>query len=150
MNINDQNVKLEKNITDNSRELNDARSQHNYTNIVIAEILEILPHPNADRLRLAKVSDGANAYSIVCGAPNIEVGQKVPLAKIGAIVGETVIAEATIRGEISQGMLCSEHELGLSDDHYGILILDPDSIPGESFALFLKSNPSLYSKKINE
>ncbi len=107
---------------------------HYYTldeNIIIAEILSIFPHPNADKLRLVKLSDGTNKYDIVCGAPNIIIGQKVPLAKIGAKVGNTIISEVTIRGEKSCGMLCSEHELGLGDNHDGILILEQNAQLGQ-------------------
>lgn len=95
--------------------------------IVTAKILKIQPHPNADRLRLARVSDGTEQYDVVCGAPNIEEGQIVPFAKVGAKVGDVHISVAEIRGETSNGMLCSERELGIGDDHEGILILPSDT-----------------------
>lgn len=108
--------------------------------IVIAEILEVAPHPNADKLRLAKVSDGLETYDVVCGAPNIAAGQKVPLAKLGAKIGEIEIAEATIRGQVSHGMLCSEHELGLGENHSGILILGSDAELGQPLSTLYESD----------
>ncbi|OGD64361.1 phenylalanine--tRNA ligase subunit beta, partial [Candidatus Berkelbacteria bacterium RIFOXYA2_FULL_43_10] len=93
-------------------------------NIVVAKILAIKEHPDADKLRLVKIDDGENSYEIVCGASNIEVGQLVPFARPGSRVGDHTIKEAEIRGVKSQGMLCSELELRIGDDHTGILILD--------------------------
>lgn len=94
--------------------------------VVVAEILEVLKHPNADRLQLAKVKYGQGKMTdVVCGAPNISVGQKVPLALPGTTLPNGMTLEITkIRGIESRGMLCAEDELGLGDDHNGILILD--------------------------
>ena len=103
--------------------------------VVVAELLEVNPHPNADRLSLTKVSDGAKVYDVVCGAHNIAVGDKVPFAKIGAVLpGNFKIKRAKIRGEISEGMLCSAEELKLDlvQDRDGILQLPKDSQPGLS------------------
>lgn len=113
-------------------------------NIVVAKILEIQQHPNADRLRLAKVDDGSSdLLDIVCGAPNIEIGQHVPLARVGAELHDGMqIKEAEIRGQKSCGMLCSERELGLSDDHSGILILDDEPTPGTQLSTILGSGDS--------
>lgn len=94
--------------------------------IITAKILEINPHPNADRLRLVKITDGKEETSVVCGGVNIEVGQIVPFAQIGAKIGDLNIEEVEIRGEKSSGMLCSQRELGLGDDHSGIYILPDD------------------------
>lgn len=94
--------------------------------IIVAEIKSIKPHPNADKLQVVDIFDGQHSYSVVCGANNIQKGQLVPLAKIGAIIQGVEIKEATIRGEKSQGMLCSESELGIGDDHSGIYILQKD------------------------
>jgi phenylalanyl-tRNA synthetase beta chain len=98
--------------------------------IVVAEILHIRPHPNAKKLLLCDVSDGTKSYRIVCGAKNMEVNDKVALARPGTSLPrsgkfpEGVTIETTrIRGELSEGMLCSEVELGLGDDHEGIIIL---------------------------
>jgi len=95
-----------------------------YANIVIGKILEINKHPNADRLQLAKVDIGRAKLEIVCGAPNIKVGQLVPVALVGATLPNGVtVEEAEVRGVKSQGMMCAAAELGLGDDHSGILIL---------------------------
>lgn len=94
--------------------------------VIVAKILEIKDHPNADRLHLAIVDTGSEKLEIVCGAPNIEAGQIVPLAQIGTKFGDFEIKEAEIRGVKSHGMLCSEKELGISDSHEGIMIL-PDN-----------------------
>lgn len=99
--------------------------------VVAAKILEINDHPNADRLHLVKVTNGKEEIDLVCGANNIEVGQIVPLAGLGAQIGEIEIQEAEIRGEKSRGMLCSARELGLSDDHSGIYLLPQDCQLGQ-------------------
>lgn len=95
--------------------------------IIAVKITKIEPHPNADKLRLPTVFDGEKEITIVCGAPNIEVSQVVPLAQVGTKIGDIEIGEAEIRGVKSTGMLCSERELGLSDDHEGIRILPDDT-----------------------
>src|SRR5713226_900378 len=96
----------------------------------VAEILKIEKHPNADRLSLATVNTGAGEVTVVCGAPNIAVGQKVPFAPVGASLQGTVLEARPIRGVTSEGMLCAADELGLSPDHTGILVLDPSESPG--------------------
>jgi phenylalanyl-tRNA synthetase beta subunit len=110
-----------------------------FPSIVVGEILEIAKHPNADRLNITKTRVGEDILQIVCGAPNIEVGQKVPVALVGAHMGEFEIKKTNIRGEESSGMLCSEQELGISEDHEGIMILDPATKVGMPFAEALKS-----------
>ncbi len=106
--------------------------------IVVAKILAIRPHPQADRLQLVTAltklpkESQKTQLEIVCGAPNIKVGQMVPLALIGACLPNGVeIKEAVIRGVTSTGMLCAEDELGLGPDHAGILILDEQAKIGE-------------------
>jgi len=99
-----------------------------FEQVVVGEIIAIDPHPGADRLRVAQVNIGKKEnLTIVCGAPNIAVGQKVPVVLIGGRVGEVEIKATAIRGVDSQGMLCSLKELGLGDDHSGIFVL-PDYI----------------------
>lgn len=104
--------------------------------IRVAEVLDVQPHPNADRLRLATVETGSGRQQVVCGAPNLAVGQKVAFATEGAalIDGHTgkpsVLKLRPIRGVDSAGMVLSEKELGLSDNHEGILVLDPAAVPG--------------------
>ncbi|MBI4496818.1 MAG: phenylalanine--tRNA ligase subunit beta [Chloroflexi bacterium] len=110
----------------------------------VAQITRIEPHPNADRLRLATVTLGGDQEkTVVCGAPNIQEGQKVPLAQVGAVLkdastGETMTLKAAkIRGVVSEGMLCSPRELGLSEEHEGILILDPSAPVGQPLRSYL-------------
>src|SRR5580698_5217583 len=100
--------------------------------VVTAEVREKAKHPNADRLSLCKVWDGQTEFSVVCGAPNVEAGQKVAFARVGATLpdGETLRA-AKIRGVESQGMICSAEELGLSEKSDGILVLPADTILGQ-------------------
>ena len=96
-----------------------------YKEVVVGKILEVKPHPNADRLRLVKVDIGKERLEIVCGASNIESGQLVPVALVGAVLPNGMeIKPAEIRGVKSNGMLCAEDELGLGEGHEGIMILD--------------------------
>lgn len=93
--------------------------------VVVAKILKIEKHPNADKLSYCDVTDGTQTYKVVCGAPNIKEGQTVPLARLGATLpGGVTIKRTKIRGIESEGMMCSGRELGLGDDHSGILLLD--------------------------
>lgn len=95
-----------------------------YPGIVVARVLEVAKHPNADKLSLCRVDGGGGELSIVCGAPNVRADMLVPLATVGtAMPGGLVIKRSKIRGEESQGMLCSARELELSGDHEGILDL---------------------------
>ncbi len=112
-----------------------------FDKIVVAEISSIRKHPNADRLSLVEVKSGKEKFSIVCGATNIREGQKVPFALIGARLPDGVeIKRSKIRGEASEGMLCSEIELGLGQDATGIMILPSELSSGVNFgeALGLK------------
>jgi phenylalanyl-tRNA synthetase beta chain len=108
-----------------------------WRSVVVGELLEVGKHPNADGLSLTKVrvGDGRKHLSIVCGATNIAVGQRVPVALPGAVLpGERSISVSKIRGEPSEGMLCSGAELRLSEDADGILILPNESPVGEPLA----------------
>jgi phenylalanyl-tRNA synthetase beta chain len=108
--------------------------------VVIARVLEVRPHPNADRLRLCTVeAGGAERLQVVCGAPNVEAGGVYPFAAVGAkLPGGVAIRRAKIRGEVSEGMLCSAHELGLGRDHEGILALRGEWEPGTGFVAALR------------
>lgn len=105
-------------------------------NVVVGRILEVAPHPKADRLTLCTVDTGEkNPRRIVCGAPNAAAGLTAPVAPPGTTLPNGVeIAESNIRGEVSQGMLCAPAELGLGDDRGGLMELDPDAAPGTSLA----------------
>lgn len=97
--------------------------------VVVGEVIECEKHPNADKLKLTKVNLGDQTVQIVCGAPNVEKGQKVPVATIGTSLysedgSEFKIKKSKIRGEESFGMICAEDELGLGKSHEGILVLD--------------------------
>lgn len=106
------------------------------TGIVVGHVLTCVQHPNADRLKLTTVDVGQeNPLQIVCGAPNVAAGQKVPVATIGTNLytneGEAwKIKKGKIRGEESHGMICAEDEIGLGESHDGILVLDESLIPG--------------------
>ncbi|MEI6836132.1 MAG: phenylalanine--tRNA ligase subunit beta [Candidatus Falkowbacteria bacterium] len=113
----------------------------NFKGVVIGKILEVAKHPNADRLRVTKVDIKKEILTIVCGAPNVEVGQLVPVATIGTVLQNGLeIKESEIRGEKSYGMLCAEDELGLGTSHEGILILDKKAKIGQSLAEHLGLN----------
>ena len=107
-----------------------------FTNIVVGRVVEADRHPNADRLKVCRVDAGeGRMLSIVCGAPNVSIGMKAPVALIGAVLpgpdGKPLeIRRAAMRGVDSEGMLCSARELGLSDDHTGLLALDDTLTPG--------------------
>ena len=102
---------------------------YSFNGIVVGEVLSVEPHSNADKLKVCKVSDGVENYQVVCGAPNVKAGIKVPFARKGAeilIPGDSKpfkIKAAKIRGEQSNGMLCSAEELGLEDKSEGLLEL---------------------------
>ncbi len=103
--------------------------------VVTARVLEVRPHPNADRLRLCTVDAGdGEPVQVVCGAPNVEAGASYPFAPVGAVLpGGVKIRKAKLRGESSLGMLCSARELGLGRDHAGLLALSGEWRPGGSF-----------------
>jgi phenylalanyl-tRNA synthetase beta chain len=100
--------------------------------LVVGLVEEVRPHPNADRLRVCLVNDGTGERrNVVCGAPNVEAGRKYPFAPVGATLpGGLKIEKRKLRGEESEGMLCSTRELGLGQDHEGIWELGTDAPPG--------------------
>jgi len=103
--------------------------------IVVALVESVRPHPDADRLRVCTVDDGTpQRRNVVCGAPNVEAGRKYPFVRVGSTLpGGLKIEKRKIRGELSEGMLCSPRELGLGSDHDGILTLTTDAAPGTPF-----------------
>ncbi|MFC1993991.1 phenylalanine--tRNA ligase subunit beta [Chloroflexota bacterium] len=114
-----------------------------WDNILIGQIKAVNDHPNAERLKLATISLAEESITVVCGAPNLEVGQKVPFAHIGANLidvhsGKSAkLKPAKIRGVRSEGMVCSEKELGISDQHEGIMTLPPDAPIGKPLSEYL-------------
>jgi len=98
-----------------------------FSSVVVAEIISIKGHPDADKLVCCKVSDGLSQYDVVCGAKNMKEGDFVPFAKVGAFIGDIEIKQAKLRGVTSEGMLCSEKELNIGYDDKGIFIL-PDGV----------------------
>jgi phenylalanyl-tRNA synthetase beta chain len=99
--------------------------------IVASKILEVTPHPESDRLSLCRVDMGKGAVHVVCGAPNVAAGAMVAYAPAGQTLPNGVaIKEEKFRGVVSKGVLLAEDELGLTDDHSGVMILPPDSKPG--------------------
>ena len=120
--------------------------------IVVGKVLTCEQHPNADKLKKTTVDVGnGKILNIVCGAPNVAAGQTVPVAVVGTTIhtkdgGSFEIKEAKIRGEVSQGMICAEDEMGLSDDHGGIMILDETKYEvGKDFAYYFDlANDEVY------
>ncbi len=112
--------------------------------VVIGHVLECIPHPNADRLKVTKVDVGTGSpIQIVCGAPNVAVGQKVPVATVGTTLYDAdekpwQINKGKIRGEESEGMICAEDELGIGESHDGIMVLDTKLKPGTPVAKVLE------------
>ena len=101
-----------------------------FSGVVVGEVLSVERHPNADKLTVCKVKAGKETLQVVCGAPNVRAGMKAPLAKVGAKLPGMEIKAAALRGVESQGMLCSARELGLSQDHAGLLDLSSSAKVG--------------------
>lgn len=111
--------------------------------VVIGEVLSVKKHPNADNLSLTEVNLGnGKVVPVVCGAPNVQAGQKVPVATVGAILYDDAkafkIKKSKIRGEVSEGMICAEDELGLGTSHEGIMVLDSNASPGTPASAYFK------------
>lgn len=110
-----------------------------FTGVVVGQIVSAEPHPNADKLQVCQVSDGQQTYQVVCGAPNARAGLITAFAQIGAeLPGDFKIKKAKLRQVESNGMLCSAQELGLSEDHSGIMELPADAPVGVSLREYLK------------
>lgn len=120
-----------------------------FSGVVIARIESVQPHPNADKLKVCQVSTGGEMLQIVCGAPNAAAGMLAPLAKVGAVLpGGFKIGTAKMRGIESAGMLCSAKELGLSQDHSGLMAL-PESLPtGSDLRQILSLDESILTLKL--
>lgn len=112
----------------------------NFDKVVVGQIIKIDNHPDADKLHVCKVNIGKEELQIVCGAPNIKEGQKVPVVLVGGRVGDFEIKAAKLRGVESFGMMCSLKELGLGEDHSGIFILPEDAKIGEPLKKIMPLN----------
>ncbi|NWN92320.1 phenylalanine--tRNA ligase subunit beta [Marinobacter adhaerens] len=110
-----------------------------FEGVVIGEVQSVEPHPDADKLRVCQVNDGSQTVQVVCGAPNVRAGMKVPFAVVGAVLpGDFKIRKAKLRGQPSEGMLCSESELGLSESHDGLMELPADAPVGTGMSKYLQ------------
>ena len=118
-----------------------------FSGVVVAEVMEVLKHENADRLRVTKVDVGTGELvQIVCGAPNVAVGAKVPCALSGAVLlGDFKIKPTKMRGVESNGMLCSGKEMGVPDEADGLLLLPADAPVGVSIRDYLGLDDSLFT-----
>jgi len=120
-----------------------------FSQIVVAEVKATAPHPNADKLRICDVDAGTGSIlQIVCGAPNVAPGLRVPCALVGAKLPGLEIKAAKLRGIESSGMLCSARELGLSDDHAGLLVLPNDAPVGKDIRAYLDLDDTYLTLKM--
>ena len=120
-----------------------------FSGIVVGHVKSVEPHPNADKLRVTQVDAGTGEMlTIVCGAPNVAVGQKVPTALVGAKLPGLEIRKAKLRGVESSGMLCSARELGLSQEHEGLLVLPAEAPVGGDVRDVLKLNDVYLTLKL--
>jgi phenylalanyl-tRNA synthetase beta chain len=128
-----------------------------YKGFVVGEVLSVERHPNADRLTVCTVNTGSETLQIVCGAPNVAPGQKVPVGLVGATVPRNqhdpdgkpfVLSLVKVRGVESQGMICSEYELDLGKDADGILVLDPSAKTGRPLAKHLGRDDVAYEVEL--
>lgn len=109
-----------------------------FCGVVVGEVLSVEPHPDADKLRVCQVSDGQSTLQVVCGAPNVRQGLKIPFATIGAVLpGDFKIKKAKLRGVESNGMLCSASELQISEENDGLMELAADAPVGRSLRDYL-------------
>ena len=116
-----------------------------YEGVVVGEVIKCEKHPNADKLSICEVDVGAtDNLSIVCGAPNVKKGQKVPVALVGTVLpGDLKIKKAKLRGEVSNGMICSEKELNISDSSDGIMVLAKSAEIGKSLSDILSPDDTV-------
>jgi phenylalanyl-tRNA synthetase beta chain len=121
-----------------------------FDQVVVGLVRAVAPHPDADKLRVCEVDIGREAaLTIVCGAPNVAVGLKVPCALAGATLpGGVTIRVAPVRGVQSHGMLCSARELGLSQDHAGLWVLPPEAPVGEDLRRYAQLDDAILTLKL--
>lgn len=113
-------------------------------NVIVAQILSVENVENSKKLHKLMVDTGKEKLQVICGAPNVRVNAKVAFAQVGSIVGGQKIGQATLAGQISNGMCLSEKELGISDDHSGIIILDDDAKLGEDIKNIIPVDDIIY------
>ncbi len=148
-------VKIPKNV--NYKEIADKLTQHTvevegffdeadkFKQVVVGKVMSMEKHPNADKLNVAQVDVKKTKLQIVCGASNLEKDQLVPVALVGAnLPGDFIIKEAEIRGIKSFGMICAEDELGLGENHEGIMVLDKKAKVGQDFSEYLELNDVVF------
>ena len=116
-----------------------------FIKVVVAEVLSVDKHPEADRLNVCRVNAGGESLQIVCGAPNVSVGIKVPCALVGAKLSDFVIKKAKLRGQKSHGMLCSAKELGFSEAADGLYLLPSDAPVGADFREYYALDDKLFT-----
>ena len=119
-----------------------------FDKVVVAEVLTVEKHPEADRLKVCGVNTGEVTLQIVCGAPNVSAGMKVPCAMIGATLPGFAIKKTKLRGMDSAGMLCSAKELGISDAADGLLLLPTDAPVGMDFRSYFGLNDHVFTLKL--
>ncbi len=122
-----------------------------FDKVVVAEVLSVENHPAADRLKVCRVNIGGaehESLQIVCGAPNVCAGVKVPCAVVGARLSDTLIKKTKLRGIESAGMLCSAKELGLNDETDGLLLLHSDAPVGEDFYKYYELDDHIFTLKL--
>ncbi|MDP1682462.1 MAG: phenylalanine--tRNA ligase subunit beta, partial [Burkholderiales bacterium] len=120
-----------------------------FDKVVVAHVLSLAKHPDADRLNVCQVDVGQSVpLQIVCGAANVHAGAKVPCALVGAVLPKITIKQAKVRGVESAGMLCSEQELGLAEEAPGLLLLPSDAPVGSDIREYLDLNDQLYTIKL--
>src|SRR5690554_1565765 len=112
-----------------------------FSGVVVGEVVTKAQHPDADKLSLCQVTDGTETFQVVCGAPNVRAGMKIPFAKVGAVLpGNFKIKKAKLRGVESFGMLCAETELQIGDDSSGLMELAADAPVGDRKSTRLNSS----------
>lgn len=115
-----------------------------FSGVVVGEVLSVEKHPDADKLNVCQVNNGKENLQVVCGAPNVAVGQKVAFALVGAKLGaDFKIKQAKLRGVESNGMLCSGEELGLAEKSEGIMVLPTEAQAGQDFREYLQLDDAL-------
>ena len=118
-----------------------------FDHVLVAEVIDVQKHPHADRLSVCHVSTGGTALQVVCGAPNVRAGMRVPFAQVGANLPGVAIKQASVRGVESNGMLCSARELGVAEDASGLMALAADAPVGADVREYLELDDQLFTIK---